>query len=166
MGNARARLVLQNAFAQNAFEGGAVLDQTGAAEISREAVRDPALDDRFRIRRKAVIDPGRWGKQCARRGFAPIFDRTKFDLDVSGVCHRRIGAVEGPESLRTATPAPDYHCRGDCDCEAARCHGAGRNTQIAAGSPELARAATNKRSNSGANSEVRARDAVGIRAIR
>src|SRR5581483_8777039 len=45
----------------------------------------------------------------------------------------------------------------------ASAHGSGRNTQIAAGSGPAARTATNRRSSSGTNSEVRAPGAVAAR---
>jgi ABC-type uncharacterized transport system substrate-binding protein len=50
--------------------------------------------------------------------------------------------------------------------QVAQVHGVRRNTQTAAGSPGLARAATNNRSISGTNSEVRAPEIVGMRATR
>ena len=56
------------------------------------------------------------------------------------------------------------HNRNSTDC--ASTYGVGRNTQTAAGSPGLARAATKSRSTSGTNSDVRAPDIVGTCAAR
>jgi hypothetical protein len=74
-----------------------------------------------------------------------------------------IGAVERSIGLHLTRPETNRRCsKGRYGSD--RLHEAGRNTQIAAGSLDPARTATNSRSSSGANSEVRAPGTVGTRA--
>ena len=164
--DARAGLLLQHALAQDAFQSHAILREAGAANIPRQTVRNPSFNDGFPIGHEAVIDPGRRREQGARRPFAPIFDGAEFDFDLAGIGHRCVRPVERTKRRRAAAPAGDYRHDGKRNDDPPRHHGAGRNTQIAAGSPELARTATNSRSRSGTKSDVRAPDAVGTRAIR
>jgi hypothetical protein len=91
-------------------------------------------------------------------------DRAELDFHLACLGDGRISAVEWAIGLDLATPAGQR--RSQRRDGSNRPHEAGRNTQIAAGSFDPARTATNSRSSSGTNSDVRAPDAVGTRASR
>jgi len=126
-------------------------------------VRECALKHRFPARGKAVIDPDVGRKQRAVGSFAKVFDRTKLDLHFARFCHGRIRAVERTIGPRSAAPAGKHSRRSKRRDTSDRLHEAGRSTQIAAGSFDCRRTATQSRSSSGTNSEVRAPDIVGTR---
>ena len=119
----------------------------------------PALDE-------AVIDPEIGSEQRAHGSRAKVLDRAELDFDLAGLGHRRISAVEWAIGLDLATPEGKRRRRSPGRDASDRLHAAGRNTQIAAGSLDPARTATNSRSSSGTNKEVRAPGAVGTRASR
>jgi hypothetical protein len=93
-----------------------------------------------------------------------VLDRAEFDFYLARFRHGRICAVEGAIGLGLTTPAGQR--RGRSQRRFDRLHEAGRNTQIAAGSCDVARTATNSRSISGTNNDVRAPDTVGTRPSR
>ena len=99
--------------------------------------------------------------------FAKVLDRAELDFDLPGLRHGCVGAIEGAISpCGAAAPAgKGSHCSQRGGYSKAP-HGIGRNTQIAAGSLDPARTATNNRSSSGTNKDVRAPDTVGTRASR
>jgi hypothetical protein len=127
-------------------------------------VRDRALEHRFPTWHKAVVKSYVRRKERAFGSFTKIFDRAKLDFHFARFRHSRIGAVEWTIGLGAAAPAGKHSCRGERGGRPLPVHGAGRNTQIAAGSFDCARTATNSRSSSGTKSEVRAPDTVGTRA--
>src|SRR5690349_25111385 len=96
-----------------------------------------------------VIDLEVGGEQRALGSVAKVLYRPELDLDLAPFHHGRIRAVERAIGLRGTAPG-DGQSQG---CERRNAfeslHGAGRNTQIAAGSPDLARTATKSRSSSG-----------------
>jgi len=127
-------------------------------------MRDYALKHRFPAWAKAAIGPDIGSKQRALGSFAQIFDRAELDFHLACLRHCGIRAVERTIGLHVATPAGKRRRRSEGRDASDRLHEAGRNTQIAAGSFDLARTATNSLSSSGTNSEVRAPDTVGTRA--
>ena len=91
------------------------------------------------------------------------FDRAELDFHVARIRHCSIGAVK--RTIGHCLTTPETNRRHSEGCYASnRLHEAGRNTQIAAGSLDAARTATNSRSSSGTNSDVRAPGTVGTRA--
>src|SRR6516164_7573907 len=123
------------------------------------------LERRFPARNEAVIDPEIGSEQRALGCRAKVFDRAELDFDLARFRHRCIGAIEWAVGLDIPGPANERrssqrrHASG-------RLHEAGRNTQIAAGSCDVARTATKSRSSSGTNNDVRAPGTVGTRASR
>src|SRR5215471_19780947 len=115
---------------------------------------------------EAIIDPEIRSQQRALGSRAKVFDRTELDLHLARFHHRRIGAVEWTISLCLTTPEGKNRRDSERRRSSDRLHEAGRNTQIAAGSLDSARTATNNRSSSGTNSEVRAPGIVGTCASR
>src|SRR5215472_1945479 len=114
---------------------------------------------------EAIIDPEIRSQQRALGSHAKRLDRTELDLHLARFHHRRIGAVEWSIGLGLAAPESNPgRSKGRCGSDSL--HEAGRNTQIAAGSLDSARTATNSRSSSGTNSEVRAPGIVGTCASR
>src|SRR5215472_4772210 len=114
---------------------------------------------------EAIIDPEIRSQQRALGSCAKILDRAELDLHLARFRHGRIGAVEWSIGLGLAAPESNpRRSKGRCGSEAL--HEAGRNTQTAAGSLDAARTATNSRSRSGTNSDVRAPGTVGRRASR
>ena len=97
---------------------------------------------------------------------AKVLDRAELDFELAGLGHCRIGTVEWTIGLDLTTPAAKRRRRSPGGDACGRLHQAGRNTQIAAGSCDVARTATNSRSSSGTNNDVRAPDTVGTRASR
>ena len=161
-----ARLLLQAALAQHTFEKSLAFNQARPGNAGGQTMSDFALQRCFPAQGEAVIDPDIGRAQRAVGPVAKVFDRAKLDLHLSCFRHGRIRAVEGTVGPRPAAPG-DSQSRGNERRNASgRVHGAGRNTQIAAGSPDLARTATKSRSSSGTKSEVRAPDTVGTRATR
>ena len=88
--------------------------------------------------------------------FAKVLDRAELDFHVACVRHRRIRSIKGTIGTRGTAPTGEHGRRSERRDPADRFHGAGRNTQIAAVSRDVARTATKSRSSSGTNSEVRA----------
>src|SRR6516164_6396184 len=120
----------------------------------------------FPTRNETVIDPGIGSEQRAL-GFRPqVLDRAELDFDLARFHDCRIGAVEW--SVGLCLTAPEGKNRRDTERRRSsdRLHEAGRKTQIAPGSFDPARTATNSRSSSGTNSDVRAPDTVATRARR
>src|SRR5262252_8733802 len=115
-------------------------------------------------RDEAIIDPEIGSEQRALGSRPQVLDRTELDFYLARFRHGRIGAVEWPIGHRLTTPAGQR--RSQCRDGSNRPHEAGRKTQIAAGSLDPARTATNSRSSSGTNSEVRAPGTVRTRASR
>ena len=115
-------------------------------------------------RNETVIDPEIGSEQRALGSYPKVLDRAELDFYLTRFRHGRIGAVEWTIGHRLTTPAGQRRsqCRDDSNCLLE----AGRKTQIAAGSFDPARTATNSRSSSGTNSDVRAPDTVATRASR
>lgn len=104
-------------------------------------------------------------KERALRPVPQVVGRRGLDLDLAQLRHGGVRPVEGTVGQRR-TAAVDEESGRENHAGRSLPHDAGRNTQIAAGSLPAARAATNNRSSSGTNSEVRAPDTVGTLAIR
>ena len=136
------RLFLQAALAQHPLEKGSVADKPRPARTCREPVRELALEHRFPTWEESVIQPHIGGKESTLRPFAKILDRAKLDFHLAGGGHSRIRAVEWSIGLRRGAPACKSGRRRKCGDTSHRFHGAGRNTQIAAGSFGCARTAT------------------------
>jgi hypothetical protein len=122
------------------------------------------LERRLPARNETVIDPEIGSEQRALASLAKVLDRAELDFDLARFRHGRVGAVEWAIGLDITTPAGKS--RGRSQRRYACLHEAGRNTQIAAGSGDVARTATNSRSISGTNNDVRAPDTVGTRPSR
>src|SRR6516165_4788557 len=123
------------------------------------------LQCRFPARNEAVIDPEIGSEQHALGCRAQVLERAELDFDLAGFRHRCIGAVKWTIGLDI--PGPANQRRGSQRRHASgRLHKAGWNTQIAAGSCDVARTATKSRSSSGTNNDVRAPGTVGTRASR
>src|SRR6516162_8204709 len=127
-------------------------------------MREFTLERRLPARDETVIDPEIGSEQRALSSLAKVLDGAELDFDLARFRHGRIGAVEWPIGHRLTTPAGQR--RSQCRDGSGRPHEAGRKTQIAAGSLDAARTATNSRSRSGTNSDVRAPGTVGTRASR
>src|SRR6516162_7490106 len=113
------------------------------------------LECSFPARDEAVIDPEIGGEQRALGSHAKVLDRAELDFYLARFRHGRIGAVERSIGLCLTRPETNRrHSKGRCG--SGRLHEAGRYTPIAAGSSAPARTATNSRSSSGTNNEVRA----------
>ena len=127
---------------------------------------DIALKRCFPVRGEAVIDPEIRRKQLALGGFANVLVGAELDFYLARFRYGGIGAVEWLVGLCRAVPTNNH--RRSCERRYGldRLHGVGSNTQIAAGSTDLARTATKSRSSSGTNSEVRAPGTVGTRESR
>src|SRR6516164_256424 len=126
-------------------------------------MRELTLERGFPSRDEAVIDPEIGGEQRALGSHAKVLERAELDFDLAGLGDGGIRAVERAIGLDLAGACQRCsQCRDGSKCP----HEAGRNTQIAAGSLDPARVATNSRSSSGTNSDVRAPDTVGTRATR
>src|SRR5215469_10359158 len=160
------RLLLQRPLAQDAFEQGLAFDQTCTGDSRAQTMRELTLECCLPARNETVIDPEIGSDQRALGFRSQVLDRTELDFHLAGFRHRRIGAVEWTISLGITTP--EGKTRGDSERRRSSdsLHEAGRNTQIAAGSLDAARTATNSRSSSGTNSDVRAPGTVGTRASR
>jgi hypothetical protein len=135
-------LLLQAALAQHPLEKGAVSDQPRPARTGRKPVHELTLDHRFPTWDEAVIQPHIRGRECAFRPFAKILDRAKLDFHLARRGHGRVRAVEWTIGLRRAAPTGKSGRRRKCGDTSHRSHGAGRNTQIAAGPFDCARTAT------------------------
>src|SRR5438445_12341995 len=159
-------LFLQAPLAQHALQKGAAFDQSCPGDTGGQTVREYALEHRLPARDEAVIDPDIGSEHCAFSAFAKVLDGAKLDFDLAGFRHGRIRPVEGAIGLRCTAPAGDHTRRSERRHALGRLHWAGRNTQMAAGSPDLSRTATKSRSSSDTNSEVRAPDTVGTCASR
>src|SRR5207237_2972731 len=103
-------------------------------------------------------------KEHAFGCFAQVFEGTKLDFQFTRLGHGGIGTVERTIGLSSAAPTGKEKRRRQRSDTPHPPHAEGRNTQIAAGSLDLARTATKSRSSSGTKSEVRAPDTVGTRA--
>ena len=127
---------------------------------------DIALKRCFPVRGEAVIDPEIGSEQSAFGSHAKVLDRAELNFHFARFRDGRIGAVEWLVGLCRAVPTNNH--RRSCERRYGldRLHGVGSNTQIAAGSTDLARTATKSRSSSGTNSEVRAPGTVGTRESR
>ena len=127
---------------------------------------DIALKRCFPVRGEAVIDPEIGCEQLALRRLAPVLDGAELDFDLARFRYGGIGPIEWPVGLCRAVPTNNH--RRSCERRYGldRLHGVGSNTQIAAGSTDLARTATKSRLSSGTNSEVRAPGTVGTRESR
>src|SRR5438046_799254 len=104
-------------------------------------------------RNEAVIDPDIGSEQRALGAVAKVFDRAELDFHFAGLRHGRIRAVEGTICLGGLVPAGKHSGHRERSGCRLSIHGTGRNTQIAAGSPDCARTATNSRSSSGTNKD-------------
>ena len=135
-------LLLQAALAQHPLEKGAVSDKPRPARTCREPVRELTLEHRFPTWDEAVIQPHIGGKEGTLRPFAKILDRAKLNFHLARRGHSRIRAVEWSIGLRRGAPAGKSGRRRKCGDTSHRSHGAGRNTQTAAGSFDCARTAT------------------------
>src|SRR5438270_6651834 len=106
-------------------------------------MRDSAFEHRFPARGEAVVEPNIRRKERAFNSLAEIFDGAKLDFHFPGLRDRRIRPVERAIGLGGAAgPAK----RGSYSERCGRfpsLHDTGRNTQIAAGSLDCARTATN-----------------------
>jgi hypothetical protein len=158
--------LLQAALAQHAFEKGAISNQARPGGIGRAPVRECALEHRFPAGNKAVIEPYIGREQGAFRSCAEILDRAELDFNFARFGDGRVRPVKWTIGLRAAAPAGKEDRRRQRRDAPPPFHGAGRNTQVATGSFDLARTATKSRSRSGTKSEVRAPDTVGTRARR
>ena len=103
-------------------------------------------------------------QQRALASLAKVLDRAELDFYLARFRHGRVSAVEWAIGLGLTTPAGQRRSQRHNGFN--HPHEAGRNTQIAAGSFDPARTATNSRSSSGTNSDVRAPETVGTRASR
>ena len=159
-------LLLQAAFAQDTFEKGVAFNQAYPGDAGSETVSDFTFERCFPARGEAIIDPEIGSEQRALGCFAKVLDRAQLDFDLPGFRDGRISTVEWTIGPCCAAPAGKCSRSSQHSGYAEPRHGAGRNTQIAAGSPDLARAATKSRSSSEAKREVRAPDIVGICASR
>src|SRR5262250_500885 len=117
-------------------------------------------------RNETVIDPEIGSEQRALGSRPQVLNRAELDFHRARVHHGRIGAVEWSVGLGLTTPEGKNRRDSERRRSLGRLHEAGRNTQIAAGSLDAARTATNSRSSSGTNSDVRAPGTVGTRASR
>jgi len=124
------------------------------------------LERCFPAQDEAVIDPQIGSEQHTLGSAAKVLDRAELDFHFARFRHRRIGAVEWTIGLDLSAPASEHQRRSQRRYPSDSFHAAGRNTQIAAGSCDVARTATSSRSSSGTNSEVRVPDTVGTRASR
>src|SRR5262245_8487506 len=127
-------------------------------------MREFTLECCLPARNETVIDPEIGSEQRALGPCPQVLDRAEFYFYLACFRHGRIGAVEWPIGHRLTTPAAQR--RSQYRDGSNRPHEAGRKTQIAAGSLDAARTATNSRSSSGTNSDVRAPGIVGTRASR
>src|SRR5215472_1183265 len=117
-------------------------------------------------RDEAIIDPEIGSEQRALGSRPQVLDRAELDFYLARFRDGRIGAVEWTISLGLTTPEGKNRRDTERRRSSDRLHEAGRKTQIAAGSFDPARTATNSRSSSGTNSDVRAPDTVATRASR
>ena len=161
-----ARLLLQAALAQHAFEKGLAFNEACPGHAAGQSMSNFGLQRCFPAWGEAVIDPYIGGKQRAVGSVAKVFDRAKLNLHLACFRHGRIRAVERTIGPRCTAPADNQNRGNEHRNASHRVHEAGRNTQIAADSPDLDRTATKSRSSSGTNSEVRAPDTVVTRAGR
>src|SRR5215467_401979 len=161
-----ARLLLQRPLAQYAFEQSLAFDQACTGDSRGQTMRKLTLECCLPARNETVIDPEIGSEQRALGSRAKVFDRAELEFHLARFHDGRIGAVEWTISL--CLTAPEGKNRRDRERRRSsdRLHEAGRNTQIAAGSLDAARTATNSRSSSGTNSEVRAPGIVGTSASR
>src|SRR5262249_7904663 len=149
-----AGFLLQRALAQHAFEQSLAFDQACTGDICGQTMSEPTLECCFPTRDEPIIDPEIGSEQRAVGSHPKVLDRAELDFYLACLGYGRIGAVEWAKSLGLTAPAGERRSqRFDASTPP---HEAGRNTQIAAGSCDAARTATNSRSSSGTNSGVRA----------
>ena len=159
-------LLLQAALAQYAFEKDVALNQANPGDAGGQAMRDFTFERCFPTRNEAVIYPVIRSEQGTVVSFTQILDRAQLDFHFPSLGDGRIRPIERTIGLRGSAPEGEERHRSGSGETSHIDHWAGWNTQIAAGSPERARTATNSRSSSGTNSDVRAPDTVGTRARR
>src|SRR5215471_10249799 len=159
-------LLLQAALAQHAFEQSLAFYQACPGYTCSQTMSELTLECRFPAQNKAVIDPEIGSEQRALGSRPQVLDRAELDFDLARFHDGRIGAVEWTISFSLTTPEGKNRRDSERRRSSDRLHEAGRNTQIAAGSLDSARTATNNRSSSGTNNEVRAPGIVGTCASR
>src|SRR5215831_13105484 len=129
-------------------------------------MRELTLQCCLPARNETVIDPEIGSEHRALGSRPQVLDRAELNFDLARFHDGRIGAVEWTISLCLTTPEGKNRRDSERRRSSDRLHEAGRNTQIAAGSLDSARTATNSRSSSGTNSDVRAPGIVGACASR
>jgi hypothetical protein len=157
-------LLLQTALAQHALQQRVAFNQARHEDARGQIMRQFIFQCCFLARREAVIDPdtGRNVRSAPSRRFST----GPSSISISPVSTTAASVPSNGRYPHLTTPERKG-CGGSKRRHASESlHEAGRNTQIAAGSFDPARTATNSRSSSGTNGEVRARGTVGMPASR
>src|SRR5215469_11783269 len=157
-------LLLQRPLAQYAFEQSLAFDQACTGDSRGQTMREFTFKCCLPARDEAIIDPEIGSEQRALGSRPQVLDRAELDFHFARFRDGRIGAVEWTISLGITTPEGKTRRDSERRRSSDSLHEDGRNTQIAAGSLDAARTATNSRSSSGTNSDVRAPGTVGTRA--